>query len=79
MSLFFRVSGIVLTLVVFLGCGFLIGAHKPSVEAAIIQPISSTQGVNTRTGQVCTFQTLPTGWKTSDGTPQCADIAKMSR
>ena len=38
MSLFFRVSGIVLTLMVFLGCGVLIGEHREPVPRGPIAP-----------------------------------------
>lgn len=63
MNLFFRVSGVVLTLLVFLGCGVAIGAKRgPIVE---IQPVTSYrfqtlkdgEALDTETGKVCSTVT----------------------
>jgi len=53
-GLFFRVSGIVAVLLVFMGCGALV-ARKPAVilEPPRFERISDTTALDTKIGKVC--------------------------
>ena len=59
MRLFFKVSGIVFVLLVFMGCGVLIGAKKPNESAKTttvagrFQPIGSSLALDTKSGLTC--------------------------
>lgn len=87
MKLFFRVSGIVLTLLVFLGCGVLIGAKRPVMMASgqpteRFQQISDTEAFDTKTGQKCLTEyvtgpnALP-GFHVDLPEAYCQDLAKQ--
>lgn len=81
MNLFFRVSGVVLTLLVFLGCGVAIGAKRgPIVEIQPVtsyrfQPLKDGEALDTKTGKICTTTSLPLGATLEDGTPPCDQLA----
>jgi hypothetical protein len=73
MSLFFRVSGIVLTLMVFLGCGVLIGAKRGVMASGRFQKVSDTTALDTWTGHMCSTVPVPTSRinpKTGERVPQ---------
>lgn len=74
MSLFFRVSGIALTLLVFLGAGVLIGSHRP-LEPRFRQ-VSDTRAFDTKTGQICGTNAVSVPPGLTLQTPYCMDIAK---
>lgn len=87
MSLFFRVSGIVLTLMVFLGCGILIGAHKPATVMASgrFEKLTETTAFDTKTGQTCDTKPdysfngngppPPNGFRKDTGNPLCSELS----
>jgi hypothetical protein len=83
MSLFLRVSGIVLILFVFLGAGVVIGEkHGASRNMVAIQPVTSYRfqpiadgkALDTKTGRVCFPIALPAGATLDDGTPSCPTL-----
>ncbi len=79
MNLFFRVSGVVLTLLVFLGCGVAIGARRGAtveiqpVTSYRFQPLKDGQALDTKTGQICDTQRVapPPGFTVDDPRPLC--------
>ena len=78
MRLFFKISGIVFILLVFLGCGYVAAGKRGTVaETQRFEHLSDDEGWDTKTGQKCHAKTIaPLPGFTNDE-PNCADLAKQ--
>ena len=82
MSLFFRVSGIALVLLVFMAAGVLIGAQRPSpknpADTERFRLLSDDRAFDTKTGKTCLVNIqMPKGFKLDGPTPSCSELAEQ--